>query len=280
MIAILIAIGLPLVADPQQGQPVSSSDARPVQAASDDIVVSGLRDMEEKDSAVTQQTLGSSRVGSAVDSRRTFEHSQRWANCAIDNNQNHRALLRQIFNSRTNSTLQDEALRRLAQINATCAPDVQLALADGIVTNPYYDRGSLTIGVLKAFVPGLRLTKAQTSDPVVQARLNTRETPLARFRLPVDMRYFEAAICFARLQPELAVKLAMTGKPLATVRRLEAAIVNRSRICVGNARHVYFDGAQFRFYIADAVYRWALAVRGVETLIPTASGTNALILND
>ena len=56
---------------------------------------------------------------------------------------------------------------------------------------------------------------------------------------------------------------------LKDIESLEAAIVNRTRRqCVDSARKVYFDPTQFRFYIADAVYRWAVAVAGVDTLIP------------
>lgn len=102
----------------------------------------------------------------------------------------------------------------------------------------------------------------------MQARFDGREIPLARFRLPVDRRFFEAAVCFVRLQPELASRLVQTDKAEA-IARIEARMVNGAPICVGNARQVYFDPSQFRFYIADAVYRWAVAVRGVSSLVPS-----------
>lgn len=253
-------------ASPQVPLPQSS------EPASDDIVVTALKDIDDKESLVTQTTLGSAKTGNQVTSRVKFDLARRWAGCAVDAKPGQREWLRKAVDSRTNSTWQAFAMQRLAQINASCAPDPQNALREGTITSPdlsgpYYERGALVIETLKKFVPNLTLTRKDTNDPVVQSRFNRREGNLAKFRLPVDQRYFETAICFVRMQPELAVKLAMTDKPLDTVRRLEAAIVNRGKICVGNARRVYFDGTQFRFYIADAVYRWAVAARGTDTLI-------------
>ena len=240
----------------------------PLEPSSEEIVVTALRDIDDEDSAVTMKSFGTSRTGSSVRSRQIFDLSQRWAACPARAGPDRRGWLQTAIDSRTNSTRQEFAMLRLSKIYAACAPDTEDAHL-GIIQNVYYDRGALTIEALKAFAPDLKLTKEQTADAAVQARFNARETSLAKFRLPVDRRYFEAAVCFVRLQPELAVKLAMTDKPLAAVRRLEAAIVNRGRICVGNARKVYFDGIQFRFYIADAVYRWAVAAKNVDTLIPT-----------
>lgn len=249
-----------------QTSPISPPQ-RLEQPTSDEIVVTALKDIEDKDSAVTTQTLGSSRTGSAVRSRTTFDLSKRWAACAADAFSSRRQeWLHKAIDSRTNSTWQAFAMQQLARLNMSCAPDAQKALS-GFITDPYYDRGALVIEVLKRTVPKLGLAKAQTSDPAVQARFNAREIPLAKFRLPVDRQYFQAAICFVRLQPELAVRLALTDNSRDASRRLEAAIVNRAKVCVGNARRVYFDGVQFRFYIADAVYRWTVAARGVDTLV-------------
>jgi hypothetical protein len=258
-----MALALTQATAPQSPPPAPPVPAQP---RSDDIVVTALRDIDDKGSAVTAQTLGSARTGDAVGSRTTFALAQRWAACAVAAGLGRREWLRKAIDSRTNSTWQAFAMQRLAQINMACAPDASRA-RDGAITDPYYDRGALVIAALAAYAPNLRLSKAQTADPAVQARFNAREIPLARFRLPVDRTYFETAICFVRLQPELSVRLA-TAETLDAQRRLEAAIVNRARVCVGNAKRVYFDGTQFRFYIADAVYRWAVAARGVDTLVP------------
>jgi hypothetical protein len=244
-------------------------DAKPTlsEPESDEIIVTGLKDIDDKDSIVNRRTLSSSRTGSAAASRALFGLSRRWARCAVDEDLKHQEWVRKVIDSRTNSSWQSFALSRLAQINVACAPSSQAAI-EGRVTDPYYDRGALTIEVIKRYAPAVTLTRRETNDPAVQARFNAREVPLAKFRLPADRRYFETAVCFVRLQPELAAKLARTDGPLDAVRRLEAAIVNRGRLCVGNVKRVYFDGIQFRFYIADAVYRWTLAAEGRDTLMP------------
>jgi hypothetical protein len=73
-------------------------------------------------------------------------------------------------------------------------------------------------------------------------------------------------VCMVRVEPRLAVMLAKT-EGAARANDLQAALIDRARICVGNARRVRVDATEFRLYIADAVYRWAVAAKGVETLI-------------
>lgn len=227
---------------------------------SDDVVVTGLRDIEAPDTAVSQRTLGSMRTGSAAASRSSFALAQTYAECvARQRTPETTALLRRAVDGVINGARQQWAQGRLQELRRTCVG------AGG--SNGYYERGALFVDALRRHVPDLRLTKRETADAAVQARFNAREIPLARFRLYQDRQYFEAAVCFVRVQPELSVALVRSGS-LDAQRRLEAAIVNRARVCVGNARQVYFDGVQFRFYIADAVYRWTVATRGVDTLIP------------
>lgn len=250
----------------------------PAPPPSNDIVVTGLKDIESPGSLVTHATLGSSRNGrGAVASRTAFAMADRFARCAVSRGANTERL-REALDGRIHGARQAFAQARLIQTNATCTTDpsavqgivdpraVTTTFADGY-DGTYYDRGALFIRALRVFAPDLRLTAEQTGNPAVQARFNARETSLARFRLPVDMRYFETAVCLVRVQPGLAVELVRADKPNA-IARLEAAIVNRGKVCVGGARRVYFDPTQFRFYIADAVYRWAVAVKGVDSLIP------------
>ena len=47
-------------------------------------------------------------------------------------------------------------------------------------------------------------------------------------------------------------------------------MVAKGKPCVSNARKVYFDPMQFRFYVADATYRWMVAAQGTTSLIPAA----------
>ncbi|HEX8556325.1 MAG TPA: hypothetical protein VF695_16610 [Sphingomonas sp.] len=133
-----------------------------------------------------------------------------------------------------------------------------------------YDRGAYTVQVIKRFAPDLTLTTEQTNDPHVQARFNAREVGRNRFCLPPDYRYFEVATCMVRVEPRLSVRLALTDGS-ARFGDVQAALIDRARVCVGGSRRVEVDPTQFRLYIADAVYRWTVAARGVDSLIPPAS---------
>ena len=243
-------------------------DSPPV--GSEEIVVTGLRDIEDPDSAVTRQTLSSGRTGSgATVSRKVFAYSQFFARCAMRRSPENLRMLRATLDGRINSASQAYSQIRLAQLNASCLQDPRgkTAAKSDVYDATYYDRGALFVETLRTFAPDLSLTKAQTGNPEVQALFNAREVPLARFRLPVDRRYFEAAICFVRMEPALAVQLVKVERT-QSINRLAAAIVNRARPCIGNAERVYFDATQFRFYIADALYRWAVAARGTASLVP------------
>lgn len=247
---------------------------------SDDIVVTGMKDLSSPDSAVTHATLGSNRTGTgAIASRTVYAQSARFADCAV-NGKPRLDLLRQALDGRINGARQAYAQSRLVQINIACtqAPQLTMSVPDNraVASNytpgydtTYYDRGALFLSALKTYAPELALTASETADPAVQARFNAREESLATFRLPVDRHYFEVAVCLVRLQPALAVRLVRTSSP-REIAPLEAAIVNRARVCVGGAKKVYFDPSQFRLYIADAVYRWVVAARGVDSLIPRA----------
>jgi hypothetical protein len=245
----------------------------PVTAPSDDIVVDGLRDIDDPASAVTHSTLGSGRTGwGARRSQEALTLASRFATCAIKKDAA-TSLLRGALDGAINGASQRFAQARLVQTRSGCAQDAEIARQTGVATiidgydTSYYDRGAMFIRAITLFAPDLLLAKSQTADPDVQALFNAREIELAKFRLPVDRTYFEMAICLVRLQPELSVRLVKTDDA-SQIARLEALIVNGGLACVGNAKRVYFDPSQFRMYIADAVYRWAVAAKGVDSLIP------------
>jgi len=212
--------------------------------------------------------------GGAVASRTTFELSERFVKCAFNISGTRLDTLREALDSTINSARQGSAQAQFARVHAACAQSPSYASSFGVPTNSrffdasYYDRGAMYIEALQRFVPNLKLTKQETHDPAVQARFNAREVDKARFRLPTDRSYFEAAVCLVREQPGYAIRLLKPRLSTDDINHIEAAMVNLSKECVGNARRVYFDATQFRFYIADAVYRWAVAARGVDTLIP------------
>lgn len=103
----------------------------------------------------------------------------------------------------------------------------------------------------------------------MQARFDTREISRNRFRAPADYEYFSIAVCMVRVEPELSLKLVESDGP-ARRDDLQAALIDNARVCVGDAREIVADPTEFRLYIADAVYRWAVAANGVDSLIPSS----------
>ncbi|MBB4152633.1 hypothetical protein GGQ80_000509 [Sphingomonas jinjuensis] len=235
-----------------------------------DLVVTGVPDLDEADSAVTRKTLGSSKVGNATKTRIAFQTVETFTRCGGEGPSRGLGWLRAALDTTTNTARQIFAQRRFITLNAACSASAQQVAEAGTVIDYYSDRGGLYLMALDRFAPNPTLTKAETADPVIQKRFDQREIPLLAKRLPVDRRYFEAAICFVRLQPELSVKLVQPSTKFAAYGRIEAAIVNGAKPCTGNARRVYFDPTQFRYFIADALYRWVVAARDVDTLVPAA----------
>lgn len=278
MIVAGLIFALSLQAVSQQSKPATLTQSTPgaSKQPSDDIVVTGLPDIDDPKSAVTHRTLGSQRTGGGPQqSGAVFALAERFTKCAIKPGMTDVADLRAAIDGVINSPRQSFGQSQFIEKHATCAQDTFAAKhfgnasAAGGYDSSYYDRGAMVLRIVQLFAPDLTLTKDQTSDADVQARFNLREVDLAKFRLPTDRRFFEMAVCQVRLAPELAVRL-LHASSYDEIVRTEAAIVNSTPDCTGHAKKVFFDFAQFRFYIADAVYRWAVAAKGVDTLIPAA----------
>lgn len=183
------------------------------------------------------------------------------------------------------------ALGRLVQKNLGCYPDLSpvppreaaelgscnAANVRGMVDEygqikecrAPYDRAAILRRVIKMYAGDLTLTREQTTDPAVQARFDAREVPRNRLRRGDDRTMFQIAVCMVRLQPEAAIEL--VGANVTAVQYgLEDDIVDGSRDCIGGAHELGIDPAEFRDYVTDAVYRWVIAARGVDSLIPDA----------
>lgn len=132
------------------------------------------------------------------------------------------------------------------------------------------DRGVIVEAVLKTFAADAELTPAMTNDPVVQNRFRQREGYRNRLRLPEDRDALRFAACLVEEQPILATRLVRSAPGSALERGLTQTIIVEGRQCVGGASHVTIDPTLARVYIVDAFYRWVVAARGVETLIPAA----------
>ncbi len=301
-IAATLAITSPLQAQdgrsPQTAAPPSTVPNRGADSEPDDILVEGYRDRPDIQTSVSNPTMTS-----AVKNRQAFEYSERIAKCAARNKIGSTARLKAVVDGEFNTTTHAVAQDRLKRTYITCSESPTLlsfttvgaSTLERMAANTQvfgdsgdsrglsgandiaplgwsiYDRGAFTIEALRRFAPELRLTRAQTQDPAVQSRFNLREMPRNRHRLPTDFRYFEVAVCMVRVEPKLAVRLA-TSEGAARISDTQAALIDRARVCVGGARNVRVDPTQFRIYIADAVYRWAVAATGVDSLIPDQRG--------
>ena len=287
-----VGVASPLSAQSNKGTdtPESVGQAKSVtNSAEDDIVISGYRLRKDVDTAVSYPT-----AISTSKNRIRYDNSERMAKCAGRSRLSDFSLLRQVVDGEFNSARHAYAQDRLARTYATCGEGSGALLRQGNEATemeavsaftgdstpsspniePYplghsiYDRGALTIQVMKMFAPDLTLTLADTQDPAVQARFNVRELARNRYRLPIDYAYFEVAVCMTRLQPTLAVQLALSDGS-ARFGDVQAALIDRARPCVGGAKKVLLDPSQFRVYVADAVYRWVVATRNVASLIPS-----------
>ncbi|HEX8556324.1 MAG TPA: hypothetical protein VF695_16605 [Sphingomonas sp.] len=276
--------------DSPSSPPARSATVLPDDSQPDDIVVTGYRRGKARDRRVQVPA-----AASAIRNRVTYDYSERLAKCAARSHLTKLSRLRDVVDGEFNSARQITAQDRLVRSYITCGEsptllsftsrpreaasvDLASAVAGDYSGSPgipeaaplgysIYDRGAFTIQAMKMFAPDLTLTRKDTNDPEVQVRFNAREVARNRFRLPTDYRYFEVAVCMVRLEPRLSVRLAMsTGS--ARLGDVQEALIDRARVCVGGARNVQVDPTQFRLYIADAVYRWAIAARGVDTLIP------------
>lgn len=276
----------PPEADPQIGSQ-SQPDRPSAGQQNDDIVVEGYR---KRGKAQTKSSAP--KTGATTDRRQTYALAERLAKCAVTSRPSSLRWLRATVDGEINSAPQRYAQDHLVRLHITCSESPWLAtmtspprernvsLNGDFVGTPagirdvaplghsIFDRGAFTIQTIKRYAPGLKLSRTHTSDPVVQARFNAREIPRNRFRAPADYEYFAISACIVRVEPELSMRLAKSDGP-ARRDDLQAALIDNARACVGNAREVVADPTEFRLYIADAVYRWAVAANGIDSLIPS-----------
>ena len=131
-----------------------------------------------------------------------------------------------------------------------------------------YDRGAILRAVMAEYAPDLTLTRAETQNDAVKARFNSREVERNKLRRDRDKLLFEISVCMTRLQPALATQLVAVHVERARQFALEDALFIGAHQCVGYAKRMDIPPDLFRAYISDAVYRWVVAARGVDSLIP------------
>jgi hypothetical protein len=266
----MIVVGLVAASSAASSEPVQQG-AAPAEDPTD-IVVNGELEMPERPrtAVLPAPVLPGRDIDKAAAS---VDAARRAAQCATRGRIVRLSLLREVVDGPFPSSTQERAQDWLVRQTATCGEGAAIALSGVTIQNSQSYVGTLRRAAfiaesLKAFAPDLRLTTQRMKDPVVQARFEAREVPLARYRRPMDLTYFRVAICMVREQPGLAMRLVRTDPVVQSTAAIQAHLIDRARSCVGDAKTVTVDRYEFRAYIADAVYRWALAVRGVQTLIP------------
>lgn len=207
--------------------------------------------------------------------------SRRAALCATRGGSGRLALLRRVVDGVFATPAQERAQDQLVWQTATCGEGSGIrnqginsfgrvnVRADSAYCPGTLYRGAFIIEAIRAFAPDLSITREQLADPQVQQRFLMREDARASKRLPGDLRFFRTAICIVREQPELAIRLIQTNPVERSTAAVQAHLIERTRACTGYAKRLTVDPYQFRAFIGDALYRWALAVRDVPTLIPT-----------
>jgi hypothetical protein len=201
------------------------------------------------------------------------EAAQRAGRCALKSRLVKPELLRAVLDGVVGSASQDRQLDWLVRQTGTCGmgssvtKSVTLTIVERSPADAVMYRNAMSQEVLKRYAPDLRLTREQLLDAAVQRRFIAREGPLNKLRLSVDRTLFQVAVCAVLANPEDAITVAMADD-VADVRRYSAGIVLRAPNCVGGSKALAVDPWQFRGYVADAVYRWAVAVRGTASLIP------------
>lgn len=190
-------------------------------------------------------------------------------------------LARKVIDGPPNSATTRSALDRLIRTNVACYPtraymfepaepaygDCNPApVGEHLVCQVLFYRGAVLENAIRAYAPGLKLDRTDTSNPIVRNRFDWRERERGRYRVAADRRYFNVAACMVQREPALASRL-MNAAPDERL-KLQQVLIDRTRGCIGNARRVTVDPTQFRIYITDAVYQWAVAARNVDSLLP------------
>ena len=132
-----------------------------------------------------------------------------------------------------------------------------------------YDRGAIYEQVLREYAPGLRLSRSNTFDHATRDRFRARERARNHARTKGARDYFYIAGCMVQLSPQYALALLQEEPGSEREGQLRAVMISDGAPCVGGrVERVSVDPGQFRAFVAEAVYAWAVAVRRTGTLLP------------
>lgn len=198
--------------------------------------------------------------------------------------------LHELIDGQPNREIRSAALKRIKTSYLACYPghvnqaslggigqgDCNPRLAGnsgGTICQSFFDRGALVEKVLQDNAPTLTFTTTELLTPGVLARFHAREDQFNTTRSKGEIIYSELASCFVAVHPEIAFDYLKTVPNSAREARLRKTLIGSAPACIHGAKTIAVAPAQFRVFAADAVYSWAVALRGSDTLI--ASNGNA-----
>lgn len=245
-----------------------------------DIIVRALRLREDDELPV--ETRPATGIGSV--SRRLVADSAMFTRCA---GLPRMPLLRRIVDGRPDTGETKKALHQHVMRNSGCFQGMPMAppmpqspyygacnpilLPDGNTTcRVTYDRGAIYEQVLREYAPGLTLSRSNTFDHATRDRFRAREEQRNSARRQDADDYFFIAACMVQLRPEYALALLREEPGSDREGRLRALMISDGAPCVGGVEvtRVRVDPGQFRAFVAEAVYSWAVAVRR-DSLLPS-----------
>lgn len=282
---VLVLLALACAAPALAQEPSTAPETAPGAAAkapSNDIVVNALRQRADEEVPVE----ASPAMGLASLSRRIAGDAARFTDCA---GLPRLPLLHRIVDGRPETGETEKALHQHIMRNAGCykglpmvppyPPSPHYGVCNPIVliqTYPvcrvHYDRGAIYEQVLRTYAPDLRLSRSNTFDIATRARFREREEARNAGRTSSAYDYFFIAACMVQVRPEFALALLREDPGSARENRLRALMMVDGAPCMGKTAaqldRIEVDATQFRAFVAEAVYAWAVAVRRTGTLLP------------
>ena len=141
------------------------------------------------------------------------------------------------------------------------------------ICRAYYDRGAIFEQALDEYAPQLQLSHTETLDPAIRDRYLVREEQRNRFRTQTRENFgFAASV--VQINPESALAMLQETPGSEGEATLQFRLLEEGLLCLANleVEEIEVDGVLFRAFVAEAVYSWAVAAKGADSLLSRKSG--------
>lgn len=254
----------------------SGSAAHPLQTTGQEVVVEG----ERLPDLNAPPPPGIKKTGNTIVVGQVDDHSQIFQRCVkfVPSD-----ALRGVVDGQPNSPKHEYSLDRFIRMNVACYPGAQqpppespgYSYCRAVIGNDrlpicrnVYDRGAIIAGALAHFAPDAALTQSDVADKAVQNRLDQREAIRLALALPADKARMQIAECLVMSQPETVTKLFQARDTPALQVQYVYRILDRGKVCLGGIKPIRIEPLYFRYVLTEAFYRWVLAARNIDTVIP------------